>query len=262
MAVVPEVVHKKTHYRISLDIETTGLSCYKDDVIQVAVAIRRDGRTLTFKSYVSTSLPISDKIFEITHISKAMLVGAPSFETVLRLLQTFISETCEDEDVQRVLVAYNGMSFDIPMLVRIMQRTWTREQTSDWWRLLRISYLFDPLLYLRTTCANDTRWTRRINGNACLKLGEVHMSMYQQKIDGAHDALNDCLAVLRIMEDAIFSGFEHETTTHTPNERHTRNLCRFIDHLFVDTSKKRKAKTYGQCIVTMVQKQRQKLGVS
>jgi DNA polymerase III epsilon subunit-like protein len=247
-----------THpYIVSIDLETTGLS-REDHLTQVAVAIRkgRYGETSTFKSYIFTDRAMHDKVIELTKITPEMLLTAPSLDCVLQQVKEFIDTTCTEEGASRVLVAYNGIAFDIPMLAIAMRRIWDKQKTVDWWRSIRFSYLFDPLLYIRTSYADDTRWSRRTNGNASLKLGDVHFSICQHRIVGAHDALNDCTAVLRVLEDPIFTSFETAVQNNVLDDKHTKNVCRFIDQMLVCTTN-RKQKKNGRSIVEMLQPKKQ-----
>jgi DNA polymerase III epsilon subunit-like protein len=247
----------KKVYMISVDFETTGLS-KEDHLTQVAVAIRtnRHGEdTQTYASYIYTDRPIPDKIVELTRITTAMVLTAPKLETVLQQIKEFIDAVCVDENGVRVVIAYNGVSFDIPMLTAAMRRIWQKDRINEWWRALRMSYLFDPMLYLRQQYPDDCRWSRRANGNACLKLGDVHKSICKTTIDGAHDALNDCTAVLRVMEDDIFTPFECAVRAETVDEKHTKNICRFVDHMLGEPTRKKK---HGRTIADMLKNKRVK----
>ena len=240
-------------YYISIDLETTGLS-REDHLTQVAIAIRtgRHGEIKTYTSYVFTDRPIPPKVVEITRITDDIVRSAPTLETVLVQMKEFIDSTCISENGLRVLIAYNGVSFDVPMLTIAMRRVWSKERVSEWWRMLRMSYLFDPLLYIRQVHPDDGRWSRRTNGNACLKLGDVHMSICKKTIDGAHDALNDCTAVLRVMEDEIFAAFESAVCNNTVDEKHTKNICRFVEDMLIEQPCKKKK--HGQNILSMLNK--------
>ena len=210
-------------YILSIDLETTGLS-RTDDITQIAIICERwlqeetGFKRIPLKQYVTfvhTSKIISTRISTLTHITNATVLHAPKMEIVLKEIHTFVNETCSLEDVPRIMVAYNGVSFDVPMLVS--------KTDEEWWKRLRISYLFDPLQYLRATCYDDTRLIRNTNGRPSFKLGDVHKAIYGSCIENAHNALYDADAVLNIMCDPIF-----KPILTTLDSRFCHNLCVYI----------------------------------
>ncbi len=84
------------------DIETTGLSCIDDDIIEVA--IMRYNTEDIFCSKIFTDKTISSDITAINGITNAMLKNAPSVNTILNNIYTTYSDC--------ILVAHNAHNFD------------------------------------------------------------------------------------------------------------------------------------------------------
>ena len=211
-------------YILSLDLETTGLSTARDDIIQIAIACEHWNNTEktvleSFNRYVHTSTPISIYISELTHITAETLLRAPSLLIVAREIEDYIERVCTDKEATCILVAYNGIRFDIPILATCIERVIGPTEAVLWWRRLRIDYLFDPFFFLKV-CPDDSRLLRRTNGKASLKLGDVHVALLGTTIVNAHNALSDCNAVLSILHDTIF-----KTALDKKDERYCRNLC-------------------------------------
>ncbi|MBR4929100.1 MAG: PHP domain-containing protein, partial [Oscillospiraceae bacterium] len=99
---------------VCFDLETTGLDCENERIIEIGACIVRDGQvTETFDTFVDPGRPIPDKITEITGISDKMVAGAPDEEQALRDFFTFVNG--------RILVAHNA-SFDMSFLKSACRR--------------------------------------------------------------------------------------------------------------------------------------------
>lgn len=82
-----------THDFVVVDIETTGLNCKNDDIIEIsAVRVENDAVTDEFSRLVYTDKEISPFIFGLTGISNAMLKNADGISTVLCELFDFVGE--------------------------------------------------------------------------------------------------------------------------------------------------------------------------
>jgi DNA polymerase III epsilon subunit family exonuclease len=87
------------------DLETTGLDCENERIIEIGACIVKDGEvTETFGTFVDPEKEIPEKITEITGIDDKMVAGAPHEKEALRDFFRFVSG--------RILVAHNA-SFDM-----------------------------------------------------------------------------------------------------------------------------------------------------
>lgn len=89
------------------DIETTGLSPYQDDIIEICVLNTNAGRVVDeFHSFVSTEKRISAEVSCINGIKNKDLIGAPSCANVLNQLYmkygsyTFVGHNCLNFDAK------------------------------------------------------------------------------------------------------------------------------------------------------------------
>ena len=86
---------------VAFDLETTGLSSQKDEIIEIGAVRMQGGKELDrFQTFVNPRRRLEQKIVELTGITDAMLADAPSIETVLPEFLEFVGE--------RVLVAHNA----------------------------------------------------------------------------------------------------------------------------------------------------------
>ena len=86
---------------VAFDLETTGLSSQKDEIIEIGAVRMQGGKELArFQTFVNPRRRLEQKIVELTGITDAMLADAPSIETVLPEFLEFVGD--------RVLVAHNA----------------------------------------------------------------------------------------------------------------------------------------------------------
>ena len=86
---------------VAFDLETTGLSSQKDEIIEIGAVRMQGGKELDrFQTFVNPGRRLEQKIVELTGITDAMLADAPSIETVLPEFLEFVGD--------RVLVAHNA----------------------------------------------------------------------------------------------------------------------------------------------------------
>ncbi len=86
---------------VAFDLETTGLSSKTDTIIEIGAVIMKEGKELDrFQTFVSPGRKLNYKIVELTGITDAMLVGAPTIDEVLPKFLEFVGN--------RVLVAHNS----------------------------------------------------------------------------------------------------------------------------------------------------------
>lgn len=92
-----------------IDFETTGLSSYRDEIIQIGAIKYRNGEVVdTFDHLVKPSVSISEKITSITGITNEMVKDAPTIQVLINDLVKFIEND--------TLVAHNA-SFDMGFLI-------------------------------------------------------------------------------------------------------------------------------------------------
>ena len=102
------------HNYIVLDIETTGLSPDKDEIVRIsAIRVENEKEIDAFTSLVKPDNRIPQEVSKIIGITDDMVSDSPSIEEILPKLMKFIRHT--------VLVGYN-ISFDLKFLNRASKR--------------------------------------------------------------------------------------------------------------------------------------------
>lgn len=119
---------------MAIDIETTGLDPYYDEIIEVAAARVIDGSVIdTFQSLIKPQNEIDSFITDLTGITNEMLASAPSMSEVLPLFYEFIGSS--------VLVGHN-VNFDVNFLYDNFSSLKSHVLSNDYidtmrfWRLL------------------------------------------------------------------------------------------------------------------------------
>lgn len=95
-----------------LDLETTGLSPYNSQILQIAAARVRPDRWQVesrFHTFVRIDGPIPRFISQLTGITQSDLTGAPGIREALLALADFVGEGGR-------VIAHNGKRFDMPFI--------------------------------------------------------------------------------------------------------------------------------------------------
>jgi superfamily I DNA/RNA helicase len=99
---------------VAFDLETTDKDIRSCEIVEIGAARVRNGRIVeTFQSLVRCSRSISPKATEVHGFRDADLVGAPVFSEVWERFRQFAGSD--------ILVAHNGLNFDVPVLLRMAQ---------------------------------------------------------------------------------------------------------------------------------------------
>lgn len=96
---------------VIFDLETTGLSPYRDEIIQIAAVRMKSGAVIEtdfFSSYVKPRGRISSFIASYTGITNAHVQDAPGARDALAAFSQFAGNA--------LLIAHNGQRFDMPFI--------------------------------------------------------------------------------------------------------------------------------------------------
>lgn len=97
---------------IIFDLETTGLSPYSHEIIQIAAVRMRVGvweEEAAFETFVKPRQRVPSFITGLTGITQADVAGAPMPVEALRAFSAFVGEGA-------TMIAHNGGRFDVPFL--------------------------------------------------------------------------------------------------------------------------------------------------
>lgn len=96
-----------------LDLETTGLSCIKNEIIEVGILkVRNDEIVEKYSRLVKPKAKVSKKITEITGITNVMLDNMPSIEDIIIEILQFIGDD--------VIIGHNIL-FDLGFISSVIE---------------------------------------------------------------------------------------------------------------------------------------------
>ena len=123
---------------VVVDIETTGLDCYFDSIIEIC-AVKYEGGSIssTYSTLVNPRVEISSFIEDLTGISNSMLQNAPFIEDVLPDFVSFVSD--------HIIIGHN-VNFDINFLYDACMMHLNRPLTNSFVDTMRIFRKLHPEL--------------------------------------------------------------------------------------------------------------------
>lgn len=158
---------------VVFDFETTGISTYYDEVIEVSAVKVRNGEVVDeFSELVNPKRPIPMAASMVNNISDEMVADAPHIEEVLPRFLEFIGDD--------VLVGHNINSFDMKFIYRDCERFFGKTLTNDFVDTLKLAKIVFPT------------WRHR-------RLSDL-ADYYDISTLGAHRALADCRMNQRVFE--------------------------------------------------------------
>lgn len=151
---------------VVFDLETTGLSPEKDEIIEISGIKVRDGRAAEeFSTLVNPGRPIPSGATKVNGITDRMVQDAPMLKTALEQFLAFAGDD--------ILVGHNIHSFDMNFLYNGVMKTLGREVANDYVDTLYLARSCMPQMYrYRLTDLAD------------------HFGI---ETKGAHRALQDCV---------------------------------------------------------------------
>lgn len=193
---------------VVFDLETTGISCQTDEVIEISAIRVRDGKVVDeFSSLVNPGREIPYFASKVNGITNQMVCNAPYFEEVLASFLEFIGED--------ILMGHNIHSFDIKFIYRDCERYFGKLPNNDY---------VDSLL-LAKKCLPHLKHRKLVD------LAQY----YGISSEGAHRALNDCYMNYRVFEK-LGRNEESFKTVHKTNTNSNQRVVRKTVQKKVETS--------------------------
>ncbi len=150
---------------VVFDLETTGISCYNDQVVEISAVNVSKGQVVEeFTSLVNPKCPIPYRASMVNGITDEMVKDAPAFDKVLADFLGFIGD--------HVLVGHNIHTFDMKFIYRDCEKFWGKVPENNY---------VDTLSLARMCLAELGHY----------KLTDLS-EYYGVSTKGAHRALNDC----------------------------------------------------------------------
>lgn len=161
--------------KLFFDLETTGPDATKDRIIELAIrVVNEDGETLVRKSKrYNPGIKISKQATEVHGIKDNDVRDEPLFKEDAKKLKKLFEN--------KVIITYNGMVFDIPILMNEFERAGVE---------VNLSGIFIDVLKVERKLAPHT-------------LSNTYKKYTGNDLDGAHGALVDVDATKTVMEHHI-----------------------------------------------------------
>jgi DNA polymerase III epsilon subunit-like protein len=193
------------------DLESTGSNPRVDAVISIGCVLTSYNRKQfhvidTFHTLVSTTQEIDPEAQHVHHISAGELVGKPSFPETMVILENWW--TTHLTPTSRVLlVAHNGRKFDDIMLYCNFEKH--QLNFTAYLKRLKVCGFLDTLVMLKDmTKRIPKRYQARSKTTErfSLALGACYYSWCgQHEIINAHNAMADCMALVKVMNAPIIA---------------------------------------------------------
>lgn len=175
-----------------VDLETTGIDLETDRIVQVSVVmVDKTEVSGMYTAYVNPERDIPDSASEVHGVYDRHVKDAPVWDDV------------EPEVVKRIgdrmLMGYNALHFDLPML-----RTQSKNSVFD-------EDLLDVMIWVRKV-------DRFVKGKGRHKLGKT-CERWGVSFEYAHDATADCLATWRLFKAMVRKRTFPETLRQTLDDQ-------------------------------------------
>ena len=158
---------------VIFDLETTGISCYNDKIIEISAIKVKDGEVVEeFSELVNPERNIPYYASRVNGITDDMVEDARIFDDVLPDFLNFIGDS--------VLVGHNIHAFDMKFLYRESGRMYGKTLTNDY---------VDTLYYARKRLP-------KLPHHRLVDLADY----FEISTFGAHRALNDCRMNQKVYE--------------------------------------------------------------
>ena len=223
-------------YIMSFDTETTGLSIYTAEVIQIGLVIHLwhvEGNKIqknemigSFCEYVKckSNEEFDIRVIDVTGITRSMVNDAKEFKIVVQNMMTYIENVCSNMEYPRVLITYNGDAYDVPVIMAELARNVPNPMEII--KKLKITCNVDILPCVRQ-CADTTKLKRNKVGRPSYRLGDVYASLLGENMNNAHNAAGDALGVLKCVEDIVDISYAvcQDLTSSSTSWKFARNIA-------------------------------------
>jgi DNA polymerase-3 subunit epsilon len=160
---------------VFFDLESTGVSITQDRIVQIgAIKVNPDGTEEIKNVLLNPTIPIPPGATEIHGISDADVQDKPLFRQVAKSFASWLSG-CD-------LAGYNSDNFDVPMLIE---------------EFMRVEIAFPEK---ETKFIDVLKIERKVNSH---KLGDTYQRYTGEELEGAHDALIDIYATIKIFHQQL-----------------------------------------------------------
>ncbi|MDD3593827.1 MAG: 3'-5' exonuclease [Candidatus Gastranaerophilales bacterium] len=198
---------------IVFDTETTGTNINKDKIVQIGARLIKNGRLVKgeegeYDKLINPEIPIPPGASAVNEITDEMVKDAPPIEGVMN---EFLGKYMNKGN--GVIVAWNGVKFDIPLLnrtIRELREVNDIKPGNPKDKIISEKQLFkvlDPQILIM-----------RIHPflGASKKLSNQYHWMFCKPMEDAHDALADVNGTIPILKYCLYWLNEHRTNKSVP----------------------------------------------
>ncbi len=160
---------------IFFDLETTGVSITQDRIVQIgAIKVLPDGSEEVKNVLINPTIPIPAGATAVHGVSDEEVKDKPKFKQIAKSFAAWLAG-CD-------LAGYNSDNFDIPLLIEEFNRAGITFPEPD------------------TNFIDVLKIERKINGHT---LGATYERYTGEELEGAHDALIDIYATIKIFNKQL-----------------------------------------------------------
>ncbi len=160
--------------QLTIDLETTGLSVYKDRIVQISMLQDINGYLRQKTMLFNPGIKISEGAMRVHNITNEMVKDKPPFSYYASMIKNIIEES-------DVILTYNGTNFDLPLLA---------------FELLRCGYDLPKKVHIDVySMISELERSKR--------LSDVYLRYTGSKMEGAHDAGNDTMATWEVYKKIL-----------------------------------------------------------
>ncbi len=246
----------KKYILIGFDLESTDKKVTEDEITQIAFScklceIRKDPIALGekgFETLVKCNKKISEEASRITGITNEKLKNAPVLLDALDLVSNYLNKTCID-GLDRILIAYNGINFDIPLLVHELRRN--GKDPILYFREWKIAYFIDPFLIAKNVL-DTTLLEQNDRQQPNYKLECIYRALLKKPLIDAHSALADTEAMLELIIkiSCIFNVMEEEIIINKEG-KYLRNFLSIAGEVKETSQQKQKKKGTKRQVINL-----------
>jgi DNA polymerase III alpha subunit (gram-positive type) len=190
---------------VYLDLETTDLHPYSARITEIA-AVANTEPPRHFCERVKADRKIKAAASRVTGITDSDLLQCRTRQEVLLSFVEWIQKL----DGPVVLLAYNGINFDFPLLIVELKRSNLEKQFGS-----EVGMFADPLKWAQV------HWPKRYTVSS-FSMGVVYQKLFEEELKNAHSALVDTRAMVRICEHETFASFVKSLESDHAKPRYTR----------------------------------------
>lgn len=171
-------IFEDTDNYVVFDFETTGVSFYNDEIIEIAAVRVRDGEIIdTYAQLVNPGRSIPDRATAVNGITDSMVADQPGLDEVLDSFLAFLGDD--------ILIGHNIHTFDMKFLYRDIEKYKGSSLDNDYLDTLNMAKMLYPEMHHRTLSDMANR--------------------FDISTEGAHRALADVM-----MNQKIYEAMKHD----------------------------------------------------